>query len=244
MAVDEAILRVHSQGKTLPTLRVYEWSRATLSVGRFQPLGQLNLIACQEREIDIVRRPTGGRAVLHHDEVTYSVVTSKRFGIPNKIKDSYIRLCQGLIAAYRRFGICLEIGGNRMELHPVCFATSTFADLTYRGKKMIGSAQVWVRGSVLQHGSLLISLDPSLLVSLFQYPSDVDFLAEVQALKDKTLSLSKCLNPPPIRREIKAAVKAGFQEAFGEELVDSELLPDEIELAEQILNERSGKIGI
>src|SRR5215469_14193782 len=106
MAIDEAILTFHLRGETPPTLRAFAWERPAISLGRFQDVDREILVdACAERGFALVRRPTGGRAVLHVNEFTYSITVSTEYGVPSGVVAAYTWLAQGIIAALEPFGI-------------------------------------------------------------------------------------------------------------------------------------------
>src|SRR4030042_4393319 len=106
MAIDEAILDAHLRGLVPPTLRLYRWSPSALSIGYFQRLDEdVYQEKCSELGIDVVRRLTGGRAVLHQNELTYSIIASEKYGLPKSVEQSYKLLSKGLIAAYRILGL-------------------------------------------------------------------------------------------------------------------------------------------
>src|SRR5581483_9196976 len=153
MALDEAILLHHLRGEVPPTLRVFRWSQPAISLGRFQSVErEIALDECQRQGVALVRRPTGGRAVYHRDEFTYSIVIGKRYGVPSGVVAAYAYLAQGLMAALRELGIQAELSDERVNKHPsaACFASSTQADLTSSGYKLVGSAQVWKDDALLQ----------------------------------------------------------------------------------------------
>ncbi|HXZ06009.1 MAG TPA: hypothetical protein VEH81_14340, partial [Ktedonobacteraceae bacterium] len=157
MAIDESILTHHLKGEVPPTLRVFHWTQPSISLGRFQSI-EREIVSdqCQQCGVALVRRPTGGRAVYHRDEFTYSIIMSKRFGIPSGIIAAYAFLAQGLLAALALLGVQAELSDGRVSKNPsaACFASSTQADLTSGGFKLIGSAQVWKDDTLLQQGSL------------------------------------------------------------------------------------------
>src|SRR6266849_7802331 len=114
MAIDEAVLVHHLSGDAPPTLRVFRWSQPTISLGRFQDVEREILGAtCQERGVALVRRPTGGRAVYHLDEFTYSIVIGKRYAVPSGVVAAYAYLAQGLIAALQILGVHAELSNER-----------------------------------------------------------------------------------------------------------------------------------
>ncbi|NEN92852.1 MAG: lipoate--protein ligase family protein [Okeania sp. SIO3H1] len=167
MAIDEWLLHQHLQGNIPPTLRFYTWQPVAISLGYHQrryPEYWQNL-TWQGQPIDIVRRPTGGRAVLHQGDLTYSVITS---GFPGSRIQSYQAICEFLIAGWRSLGVDLVYGSaGRGYIHnPNCFGTSTGADLILpNGGKLIGSAQLRKGRGILQHGSMILTPD----VEFFSY---------------------------------------------------------------------------
>src|SRR5947209_15872854 len=133
MALDEAIHIHHLQGDVPPTLRAFRWLQPSITLGRFQNVErEIDIGQCQRLGVGLVRRPTGGRAVYHRDEFTYSIVISKRYGVPSGIVAAYTYLAQGLLAALRLLEIQAEISDERVNKHPsaACFASSTQADIT------------------------------------------------------------------------------------------------------------------
>lgn len=153
-----------------PTLRFYTWSPAAISLGRLQKRwpDHWHSLEWQGQPIDIVRRPTGGRAVLHAGDLTYSVVLPQQSG---HCRETYEYICGFLIEGWRSLGINLHYGstGRGYIGQANCFQTATQADLvTDLGIKLIGSAQAWQHTTVLQHGSLQIHRDPYLWTTVFE----------------------------------------------------------------------------
>lgn len=169
MAIDRWLFEQHCQGEHPPTLRFYTWEPVAISLGYHQrqyPEFWQELV-WQGKPIDLVRRPTGGRAVLHQGDLTYMVVTS---GIPGTRARAYEAICEFLIQGLRSLGIELHYGsgGRGYIRHPSCFSTATAADLvTALGEKAIGSAQLRRGKAILQHGSLRLSSDPLLFQQVF-----------------------------------------------------------------------------
>ncbi|MEB3341974.1 biotin/lipoate A/B protein ligase family protein [Okeania sp.] len=161
MAIDEWLLHQHLQEKIPPTLRFYTWEPVAISLGYHQkryPEYWQNL-TWQGKPVDIVRRPTGGRAVLHQGDLTYSLITS---GFSGSRIESYRTICEFLIQGWRSLGIELRYGsaGRGYINNPNCFGTSTGADLILsNGSKLIGSAQLRKQGAILQHGSMILTPD-------------------------------------------------------------------------------------
>jgi lipoate---protein ligase len=170
MAIDRWLLQQHQQGNHPPCLRFYTWSPVAISLGyhqRHYP-DRWNELQWQGQKIDLVRRPTGGRAVLHQGDLTYMVVTS---GLRGSRMQVYEAICQFLIAGWRSLGLELYYGqAGRGYIHnPNCFGTATQADLIdCNGNKRIGSAQLKRGDMILQHGSMVLYPDSDLFEQVFQ----------------------------------------------------------------------------
>lgn len=159
MAVDEAVLEHVGRESSPPTLRFYAWEPACLSLGYAQPYCDVDAVRLKERGWDIVRRPTGGRAILHTDELTYSLIAPLDEPIiAGSVLESYNRLAGALLDAVLRLGVEAHMKGTvplgQTVANPVCFEVSSSYEITAQGKKLIGSAQARRREGVLQHGSL------------------------------------------------------------------------------------------
>ncbi len=164
MAVDEAILEHIGRGASLPTLRLYAWDPACLSLGQAQSIADVDRLRLQTRGWEVVRRLTGGRAILHTDELTYSVSGSADEPVlAGSVLESYNRLAQALLLAVRNLGLPVEMKEaaqrNTSQNNPVCFEVPSSYEITVGGKKLIGSAQARKKEGVLQHGSLPLSGD-------------------------------------------------------------------------------------
>jgi len=217
MAIDEALLTFHGRGETPPTLRAFRWERPAISLGRFQDVTREILIEdCAKRGIDLVRRPTGGRAVLHVDEFTYSITISTSYGIPGGVVPAYAWLAQGIIAALEPFGIHSEVSTNRVSKQQTaaCFAFSTQADLTSNGRKLVGSAQVWREQSVLQQGTVPLEGRGPLLFSLLRYPTEEARQVALEAYQEATTSV-RAFAPSATWEEVRDAFVRGFSTALG-----------------------------
>lgn len=159
MAIDEAISRAVQADLVPPTLRFFGWRPACLSLGQAQPGGDVDRAACRAAGIDVVRRPTGGRAILHTDELTYSVIAPEREPrVAGTIVESYQRLSEALLTGLRLMGVPTQ-QVERPDEHdrdqgPVCFEVPSNYEIVFDGKKLVGSAQMRKAGVVLQHGTL------------------------------------------------------------------------------------------
>jgi len=185
--LDEAIKNKYN----FPLFRLYGWEPYCISLGRNQDDSFIDKSLTKKRGIDIVRRLTGGRALLHADEITYSYVcpiTCLKNG--EHIISSYKEICEYIIDRFKLLGIELEFGTSK----PVktgfdyCMLVSTGADLCYRGKKLIGSAQCRKQGYILQHGSILYNYDKDLLEKIFNEPVSTQ---EITSIKEINPQISK-----------------------------------------------------
>ncbi|MEL6332939.1 MAG: biotin/lipoate A/B protein ligase family protein [Cyanobacteria bacterium J06626_26] len=172
MAIDEWLLEQHRQGKSPACLRFYTWAPIAISLGYHQhhyPEHWQNL-QWNNQTIDLVRRPSGGRAVLHQGDLTYSLITS---GYSGRRRDVYAHLCKFLIEGWRSLGIALHLGADQQSYQRShnCFGTSTAADLVMdNGYKLIGSAQLYRERCILQHGSMRLLPNQALVEKVFGVP--------------------------------------------------------------------------
>jgi len=169
MALDSWLLAQHLQGQQPPTLRFYTWKPAAISLGYHQHHWSAHWehLTWQGAPLALVRRPTGGRAVLHQGDLTYAVVTS---GLATGRLQAYRTLCEFLIQGWRSLGVELHYGQSERGYirNPNCFGMATGADLVLAdGAKLIGSAQLRRGGGALQHGSMPLCLDPVLFQQVF-----------------------------------------------------------------------------
>jgi len=237
MALDEAMLLAHSAGLTIPTLRLYRWSPPAVSIGLLQRIETVNESACSQFGFDIVRRPSGGGAVLHQHEVTYAVVVDGRICPEgSSVMATYRWLAKGLIAGLRKLGVeaFLPDSNDQSRLSPhsitsFCFARTSAADLTVDGLKLGGSAQARRRYFLLQHGSIPLQLDIEAIEQIFGLSGRKDFTCLEEALKRK-VSL----------QEFTEALVAGFSEALGVSFTVSGLTPEELRLAEILFQHKYG----
>lgn len=222
MAIDHWLFQQHQQGKHPSTLRFYLWESPTLSLGYHQkhwPEHWQQLI-WQNQSLELVRRPTGGRAVLHQGDLTYAVITSQ---LPENPRIAYQTLCQFLIEAWRSLGLELHYGttGRGYIHNPNCFATATAADLILSdGTKLIGSAQLRGNGVILQHGSIRLTPDAELFRQVF----DVEMPAPI---------LTSIASPETLIPTVIDALTMAARECFGGEWVVEPLSDTELETIER-----------
>lgn len=198
MAMDSWLLDQHVKGLRPSCLRFYTWRSPTISLGYHQRQfpAHWNNLHYKGQPVELVRRPTGGRAVLHQGDLTYALVTS---GLTGSRREVYQQLCQFLIEGWRELGIALSFGGAGRGYikNPNCFGTATSADLvTADGYKLIGSAQVYRDGCVLQHGSMRLQPQGKLFETVFgekekEMSLDLSELLTIRTEKDITSALTK-----------------------------------------------------
>lgn len=246
MAIDEAIMLLHSQGKNLPTLRFYGWNPATLSIGYFQRVEkEVNLEELKRSGFGFVRRLTGGRAVLHDQELTYSVIVSEGYPLmPPTVSESYRVISQGLLEGFRLLGIEAELSLPRPKVQQehtaACFDSPSDYELVIDGKKVVGSAQVRKYGVILQHGSILLDLDVSALLSVLRFPSERVFQKLKEEFHQKAVAIRPILKRDVSIEEVSRAFLAGFQKGMGIELEVGELTEEEKTLVKQLVKEKYG----
>ncbi|MDB4866581.1 MAG: octanoyltransferase [Cohnella sp.] len=228
MAIDEALLIAHQEGLTPPTLRFYGWDPATLSIGYFQRAAEeVDLERLHSRGVGFVRRPTGGRAVLHARELTYSIVVGETYpGIPVGVEEACRVLSEGLLQGFRRLGIdarmSREEGRNgSAPAKPdssACFDAPSQYELVWEGRKIAGSSQMRAKGVILQHGSIPLELDADLLFDVLRFGDEEDKLRKKRIFERKAAAIGDCLRnrnlPLPKMSEIEQAFLAGFEEGL------------------------------
>jgi lipoyl(octanoyl) transferase len=220
MAIDKAMLTSCELGMSPPTLRLYSWARPTLSVGYAQDFNkEINVGRCRQLGIQIVRRPTGGRALLHYHEVTYSFtapIPHPKF--PSSLLGAYKTVAKALLEGLKEMGVCDAILASREKVHndrnryhsPSCLSIINHLEIEVRGAKLIGSAQRRTKGAFLQHGSILLSLDRQLLNSLFKYSTEDNRHRSMDTLTNKVLTLPECIGKNVTHKEVCQALKNGF----------------------------------
>lgn len=244
MAIDEAILTHYLRGEVPPTLRLFSWEQPAISLGRFQNVErEIDLEQCERQGIALVRRPTGGRAVYHHDEFTYSIVIGKREGVPSGVTAAYAYLAQGLVAALSQFAVSAVLSDEHVSKNPsaACFASSTQADLTVKGYKIIGSAQVWKDDGLLQQGSLPLDDRSAEFFSLLRFPNEEARQQALASYREKTKPLHYFYRSVSWSM-LASAFKSGFSTALGATFMPAGLTQKEWDLARQLVEEKYNKL--
>lgn len=244
MALDEALVEFCARGESLPALRLYAWEPPCLSLGYAQPYTDIDETALLRYGWEIVRRPTGGRAILHCDELTYSVAgpqTEPR--LTGGVLDSYRVLSAGLLLALQHLGLPAQAlekpaSGPVNPQNPVCFESPSNYEITVAGKKLIGSAQSRRREGVLQHGSLPLYGDLSRITWALKFSGEAEQQAAAARLLDRATTIESIMGTSPTWEQAAEAFRFGFIEALNLELIPTEPSPAELERAQELLSEK------
>jgi lipoate-protein ligase A len=216
MAIDGALLdEAEKDPRPRTCLRFYSWARPTISLGRNQQLDRaLDLEYCRDNGIDAVHRPTGGRAVLHDDELTYAVISNDLEAFGDSIYGNYKRVSEALGLGFRRLGIPALLAPDTRKpratdfaADPPCFASPSRYELMVDGRKIVGSAQRRLRRSFLQHGSMPITVNREILARATRMP-------DPSVLYDEMAGSAEFRIPRPTLQELTGALMAAFQEYF------------------------------
>lgn len=232
MAFDEAIAINVIKGLSPPTLRLYGWSLPSVSIGCFQGIKDIDREYCSINSIPVVRRPTGGRAILHNEEITYSF-SSKSMApfFSTGLLDTYAVLSEALYWAISSAGIDIRIKkrrehGRTLAGSALCFQSVSYGELSVDDKKVIGSAQKRWRGGFLQQGSIQMRIDPEAMEKVFIKSRRDDILKTMTGLKDVMPELDAGF--------LKSAIIDAFEEAFQVRIVPECLTDGEMTLAHEL----------
>jgi len=233
MAVDQAILEAVAAGSAPPTLRVYAWEPPCLSLGYAQPLDDIDLPRLAAAGWDWVRRPTGGRAILHTDELTYAVIAPERHPLmTGGVLASYRRLSSGLLAGLSQLGVEAEVEPNDgprsgRNQNPVCFEVPSAYEIKAAGRKLIGSAQVRRLGAVLQHGTLPLGGDLGRICHALAFDTQTARQQAAERVRQRAATLEELLGRPVAWSQAAQALVLGFEQAMGSDLEPGTLSPAE-----------------
>lgn len=243
MAIDEAILTAVAGGKSPPTLRFFAWEPPCLSIGYNQAADEVDITRCRQAGVDVVRRPTGGRAILHTDELTYSIVAPQdEPRVAGGVLESYRRLSAGLVRGLRLLGVDVAQAGagygQDADVSAACFDASSAYEITAGGKKLVGSAQVRRKEAVLQHGTLPLQGDITRICHYLAVSSEERREELCRDLQTRATSLELSLGRVvPFAQVVEALVK-GFSEALKLHLEPGELSQHELVLVQHLRQEK------
>ncbi len=222
MAIDEVLL-----SSKVPVLRFYQWKPNAISIGRFQNINEIDIGFCSKNKIDIVRRITGGKTVLHENELTYSFIVDKN-RLPQSIIASYNTISCAIIRGLQALGLNPKMNKSGIinKDNPVCFQEPSFNEIVINRKKIVGSAQARVNGKLLQHGSILAGIDNKKYSNCFIH-------------KPGTYELKKRISYIDIPvNKLKEAIKYGFSKYFNIKLNDRNLNSMELSAAGKLATEK------
>lgn len=244
MAVDEAILEHIHRGEALPTLRLYAWNPPCLSLGHAQSFRDVDMDRIRSRGWEVVRRLTGGRAILHTDELTYSVTGSaEEPALAGGVLESYNRLAQALMFAIHQLGLPVEMKEQAdqpatLNLNPVCFEVPSTYEITVNEKKLIGSAQARKKEGVLQHGSLPLSGDLTRICEGLKFADEAARENAAQRLLARATTVESIIS---VKTDWETAAKAlvhGFEAQLGIQFETGTLSESETARATELVQEK------
>ncbi len=239
MAIDEAVLYALAEGNGVPTLRFFQWDPPCLSLGYNQHWDELDESTCRQLGYTWIRRPTGGRAILHTDEVTYSLIIPQDDPrVQEGIVGSYRVLSFGLLNGLARLGVRaqqatkedLRASRQASKGGPVCFDTPSRYEITWQGKKLIGSAQLRRKKIVLQHGTLPLCGNLNRILKVLRF-SEAEREQQRELLPQRAATLEQVLGKVLSFEEVSSALAQGFTEELNLTLQEISLTEQEQQLA-------------
>jgi lipoate-protein ligase A len=239
MALDEALMTLVAEGASPPVLRLYQWSPPCLSLGRRQPLAGVDTERLRADGYDVVRRETGGWAILHTDELTYSVtLTPNDPRADGPILDAYRKLSQGLVEGLALLGVRAEMkpasASGTHNLSAACFEVPSAYEITVGGRKLIGSAQARPNGRVLQHGSLPLHGDIARVTHYLRFTEEAEREKLATQLKAHATTLIEAAGRDISFSEAAEAISQGFARALKLSLQPGAITERERKLASEI----------
>ncbi|MDO8753965.1 MAG: biotin/lipoate A/B protein ligase family protein [Anaerolineales bacterium] len=251
MAVDESILEHIHRGESQPTLRLYAWNPPCLSLGHAQSFADVDMERVKARGWEVVRRMTGGRAILHTDELTYSVTGSAEEPIlAGGVLESYNCIAQALLYAVRELGLPVELKeevghaspyrdfASVAYVNPVCFEVPSSYEITVDGKKLIGSAQARKKEGVLQHGSLPLTGDLTRICEALIFKDEASRKQAAQRLLARAATVESVLGVETAWETAAQAFVKGFEAQLGIHFQRGEMSRSESERAEELVKEK------
>lgn len=247
MALDEALLESTAESRSLPTLRLYSWQPACLSLGHAQPFSDVDMQALAAHSWDLVRRPTGGRAILHTDELTYAVTGPQdEPRLSGSVLESYRVLSSALLQALFTLGIPAqafpkhegEKTASDGNLNPVCFEVPSNYEITWSGKKLIGSAQARRKAGVLQHGSLPLLGDLKRITQVLVFEDEEARKIAGSRLVERAVTAEQATGKAPTWQDTTQAFISAFEETLNLQLDQQEPSEAEIQRAKELENEK------
>lgn len=244
MAADEAILEHIYRGESKPTLRLYAWNPPCLSLGYAQSFKDVDITRLNSRGWEVVRRMTGGRAILHTDELTYSVTGSADEPIlAGGVLESYNRLSKALLHAVRKLSLPVEVKENAdapatKKQNPVCFEVPSTYEITVNGRKLIGSAQARKKEGVLQHGSLPLTGDLTRICDALVFETETARENAKERLLARATTVESVLGAEVSWSRAAETFVQGFETELNIRFERGEMSPTEIRRTEELVKEK------
>jgi len=244
MAVDEAILESTAGFQQPTTLRLYAWNPYCLSLGHAQTITDIDLDRLQASRWQLVRRPTGGKAILHANELTYCICASKKDPhVQGSVLESYQHLSQGLINAMQFVNLKAisephKSPAERNTTKPICFEIPSDYEITMHGKKIIGSAQARKKDGVLQHGAIPLFGDITRITQALSYSTEEERSQAAALLNERAAVLETFTAEKITWKKMAHALICGFENALGIKMTIGRLSDSERERAKQLMEEK------
>jgi lipoate-protein ligase A len=244
MALDESILEGVSAGISIPTLRLYAWSPPCVSLGYAQPYSDIEISRAESRGWTIVRRPTGGRAILHTDELTYAVIAPiDHPDLAGGVIPSYQRLSKALMRGLEYIGLSVNVApevklSEQERSNPVCFEVPSSYEIEVAGRKLLGSAQVRRLGGVLQHGTLPLRGDITRICDALLFTDEEIRQRAKERVQSRAASVGELLNSEVSWERAADALIRGFEHALGWEFKEISLSKVELDRAAELEKSR------
>lgn len=241
MALDEAILESVANYQQSPTLRLYSWNPFCLSLGYAQPISDINVKLLEKKGWDLVRRTTGGRAILHAEELTYSVAAPQDDPrVRGSVLVSYRKISKALLYALELVGVKAESKLNRTkpipaQTSPVCFEVPSNYEITYHGKKVIGSAQARRLNSILQHGAIPLSGDITRIIELINPKQNSNNESDAKYLESRACTLESITQKQISWQDMTNAMIRAFHEKLMVDFSPSQVSSEEKKRALELI---------
>lgn len=245
MALDEAILEHVQQGTSAPTLRLYAWAPPCLSLGLAQPYADVDEERLHALGWDVVRRLTGGRAILHTDELTYSAIgPSTEPRLAGSVLESYSRLADALAAGLRALGLAIEMSEHKApaesRANPVCFEVPSPYEITVDGRKLVGSAQARRRQNLLQHGSVPLRGDLTRICQALVFADEETRRAAAARLLRSAITVEQALGRAVTFEAAAEALRQGFESKLHLKFEPAEPSASELRRANELVTQKYG----
>lgn len=249
MALDECLLNWQSEKKMAPTIRFYEWNVPTLSIGYFQHVGkEINMDEVNRQNFGFVRRPTGGRSVLHDHELTYSVIVREDHpNMPKTVTEAYRVISEGLLEGFQSLGFqaYFAVPNTQKERDDlknprssVCFDAPSWYEIVVEGRKIAGSAQTRQKDVILQHGSIPLEIDIDTLYDLFLFPNDRMKDRMKRMFTSKAVAINSLTDEKFTINQLVQAFKIGFEKGLHLNLCDYKLSEEQMKEVERVAQEK------